>query len=280
MLPHLLFRTRILAVGSALAVVAVCCQGAAAAELTYPQFKRVCRRGVADKTVPVFEVEVMLTPEFVESNIGMVVNPSLSTAADHPISVLRQTQVGIESLRQYAGEARWRVARRRMNFWATHLRDADRIVADALRQVQQQNINNDAKLTLARKAQSDVIDEFENALQRYAGQTGRKYEYGAPCALPPEIHFTAKTDPPDRAVQLLLLGDYILWREGEIDTQAKTIDESTLWANLEMPEAAAYGVFYYRLVETRDRRKYATPFDRLRRKDIIREQNDGVIIFD
>jgi len=273
MLATTISRTRTIILEGMLTAAIGSCHNIVAQELSYGNFRELCRQGMRNKTMPLLEVHVLVTSTVVGSNIGIVFNPPLTLKPEHHITILRETQVGIESLRGFADQS----LRRRI-FWGPEITKSETIVADALHKLQQPSMDNAAKLKLARDAQQAVIAQLTGALNSYAKQTGRTVATAAPAS--PEIHFTATTKPPERGVQLLLLGDYILWQSGTLDTQAKTIDESTLWAELNMPEAVAYGIFYYRLVETHDGVKRATPFDRLRRKDIIQEPSTGMIVFD
>ncbi len=229
--------------------------------IEYGRFKKICQDGIAKKTMPTVPVQITITGDTVTSNLNIVIG-GRPGQKPHPITVLRTTQLGIESLRIFANE----LERRRV-FWAPHLQAAEGVVAEALGKVQNPRLDAGQRLRAAEEARKKVTEIFQGAIKSYADSTGRKFKGLVSTA--PSIRFNVKTNPSGLTVDLLLVGDYILL--SELDPGA-SIDESPLWLSLPASEPAwAYGVYFYRF--RRDGTIVPPTFSMERVKDITSQQD-------
>lgn len=246
---------------------------AAADELTYAEFKKVCQDCLAKKSVPYVEVRIDIRGNKIAANVELVVAPSMmmGDTQQNPIATLRETQVGIEALRNFANKLE-----RRKAFWGPYLNTAEVVMASALGELQKPQLNLDEKTRLAEQTQHKVVRLFGRAIQTYAKANGLHQVAEAPA--PPMVHFKVEARPSDRTVELILEGDYILWKHGILGAGTASIDDSMLWKPLPPDEVSTYGVFYYRLVRTENGKKVSDRFDLRRKRDITTPQE--TIVFD
>jgi len=235
--------------------------------LTHASLKKICRDGVRKHTLPYTEVRIRMGPGFISDNLHSVIPPMGVTIPDHPIAVLRSTQVGIEALRLFSEQSDSRT-----RFWSSHLRAADSKVALSLRKVQQGNLSPEEKLKTAQATLRTVYRIFDDAIAKYAADTGRRRSQLA--TLPAMISFQVVTKPKDANVEILLLGDYLALREQNASRVA--IDSSLMWRPLSKPSAREYGIYYYRLVTGENQRQ---PFDKNRIVFITHSPSNGRFVF-